>query len=390
MQGSSQDIEEESGKATNIIATLFAAVNILLSMSDANSTPQRTPSRGQNQHLSDEALARSLAMEEDEAYARAQAAHEERRYQAQQQGQAGGRRMGGNGGGLQSLFGGRSEAGGVSTSGRGGGGAASFFKELTQDFKETMQPLLDGKGPLSRQHQQGEGSGGGGLWDSPSPSNNTYDATQLTYQPRVRKGGPAGGVYQPPSGPPPSNTSTPSNACNWSRPSQQPQYQQQQQQQTPIRLFGGGGGQNNTNSPPANLTTRPSRTQVPGRNHYGSASAALNARYGGGAAANSPRTPVDNGKSRAISSSTRSGALGATAGLAGGAAAASTAEEEDDLYSSPPPSVASVLQQGGHRRSVSAEEAEESHHSIGGDDEDSEGSDDDGLEFQKSPFDDED
>ncbi|KAN0064953.1 hypothetical protein ACQY0O_002011 [Thecaphora frezii] len=102
-----------------------AAVNALLQMSDPNYKP---PSAATNQTDSDALLAQTLAAEEEHSH--------QQRMLAQQQQQG--------------------------SRARGGGGASSFFSELGSII-------------------------GGGGGSSPKPTTPTYDANNLSYQPRVRR-----------------------------------------------------------------------------------------------------------------------------------------------------------------------------------------------------------
>lgn len=130
-----------------------AAVNALLQMSDPNFKPSATDSRTD----SDALLAQTIAMEEEQRQQEHWARRQQQQSQQQQQYSAG----------------------------RGGGGAGSFFSGLLNS---------DARDPPS------------------APSAPSYDPNALTYQPRVRRGGPATSgtpapearsSYAPPNHPPP-------------------------------------------------------------------------------------------------------------------------------------------------------------------------------------------
>lgn len=318
--------------------------------------------------MSDEALARSLAMEEDEAYARDQARQEQQRYQARQQSQPGGRggRNAGTGGGMfQDFFSGiGNESGGANRQGaRGGGGAAGFFNDL----KQSVQPLLDGRGPLAKVSHPSEslfassGSRGTESYDSfgtslgsTSSQSASYDPSRLTYQPRVRK--------TPPTR---SNPLAPSQ--QYSSPMQPSQPPPRQTPTTASSAWSHGGRYGS----PSSSTTG------------GSASIARPAAQ----SSNFTGTPQQSGGNLGKAAVGGGAGAGAAGGLAVGAGAAAAS-------SAPPPSVASVLQEGGHQSDFStdghslAQSGEREDHDDEGDDDDDDDSDD--LEFQKSPFDDED
>lgn len=376
-------------------------------MSDPSATPE-PPSRGLNNQrgqtgaMTDEELARSLALEEDEAYARAAQAQEEQRRYAHQQSQPGGRRGGGGGVGsggstgmLSDFFGGMSSggrgggAGGAMPGGRGGGGASSFFTEL----KQSVQPLFDGKGPLhrdsnaartldgSRQSNITGGSGGNNGLAGSTP--NSYDPTRLTYQPRVRKGaapgsgppassfgnqpssvgsaGAYGGRYGTPAGIGHGNYRQPN------PPSQGAPGVQSRESFQPIRVLGGDGSANDSSARQYGATST-----VDGRT--------TSAR--------------DTGKARAIPVGAAA-VGGAVAGSALASAANSGSGSNADDSEAPPASIASVLEQG--RSTSSSGVSSGGTPRLGTDFEDDDDDDDDAddlgsddLEFQKSPFDDED
>lgn len=266
---------------------------------------------------------------------------------------------------MSEFFGGRVGAGGGSNapSGRGGGGAASFFNEL----KANVQPLFDGKGPLAREREESAGAGRG--WPDSSASRANYDPNQLAYQPRVRKV--PGAARSPPA------------------------TMNQAQQQT---TWGRGNSPQPPLPPRSQIQRHPQPQPQPQSNQpawqqqrYGddsTKSMSGMARGTGGMEA----PPRDTGKGRAQPppeadpvSSPSSKASGKTAvkgvGIgAATAAAASTvgASSESSAAPEPPAGVASVLAQGGHNN--------EDERNDNDDDDD----DDDDLEYQKSPFDDDD
>lgn len=305
-----------------------AAVNVLLSMTPGNDSAPAPPPR--SQHMSaDEALARSLALEEDEAYAReAQAREDQRRYAGRRNQQ-------------QPPIPPRQ-------GGRGGGGAASFFNEL----KQSVQPLFDGKGPLARDGQRQQYESAGGLASSSGPS---YDPSQLTYQPRVRKApaARAGGA---------------------------PVVQQQQQPLSQNASW-------SRDQPPTSATSTPQNTQQQQQWRGGAAPAQSQAPHQPIRLFGTPQTPTapprDTGKGREVLTGAGAGAAagGAAVGAATGAAAAGAASSS---AAAPPASIASILEQG--RRDAT------SPNSNGEDDDDADADDvdSDDLEYQKSPFDDED
>ncbi|CAO1634869.1 unnamed protein product [Parajaminaea phylloscopi] len=395
IKGMFPSLDEES-----IVAVLAAedgdeeaAVNVLLSMSDPSagvappSAARRDrPSQAQSGVMSDEELARSLAMEEDEAYARATQAEEAQRRYARQQTQPGGRRGGGGAESgnstssgsrmLSEFFGGLSEprsgSSGNGGGSRGGGGAASFFNEL----KQSVQPLFEGKGPLHKDSSlsrsldhSGPSSGAGGAEYAGTPS---YDPSQLTYQPRVKRGGGAG---VPRSG----------TASSWSRPYSQQQQQQQWQRAAP-----------QPNDPFMPPYTNPGRAQSAAQQGHSTTQAFQPIRILGGA--NDPAGNGSNslGKARAVPA----GAIPA-AGLATGAALGAAGAANAESFSAPPASLASVMQDGGGGGGGLGAAGQAEGVSSGGtprlgndfDDEgdvDADDLDSDDLEFQKSPFDDED